>query len=255
LATELVSVPLELVIGLLPEGSLLTGCVIETGEGIEVGLALRYYSRLRFVQNLLPLLDASASPRVIAILAGGKERELDLDDLECKVNFSAVKAAGIGATQTTLAFEELAKTHSKITFIHKYPGFVNTGAAGKILDSVPGILAIPARLVNWLVLPILTLFFATSPEVAGERGLFLATSARFPPSKPDAPGVALPSGVEVARSTIVTDEHGNGVYTLDENDEITLDSPVMLGYRADGTGRVVWQETLAVWERAIGRSA
>lgn len=188
-------------------------------------------------------------------MAGGKERELDLNDLECKVNFSAIRAAGVGAAQTTLAFEELAKAHPKIAFIHKYPGFVNTGAAGKILNSVPGILAIPARLINWLILPILTYFFATTPEIAGERGLFLATSARFPPSKPDAPGVALPNGVEVAKSTIVTDGRGNGVYTLDENDEATPDSSVMPGYRADGTGKIVWQETLAVWDRAIGRSA
>ena len=53
-----------------------TDWILESSEGIDVGLALRYYSRLRFVHNLLPLLDASATPRVIAILAGGKEREL-----------------------------------------------------------------------------------------------------------------------------------------------------------------------------------
>jgi hypothetical protein len=229
--------------------------ILESSEGIDVGLALRYYSRLRFVQNLLPLLDASASPRVIAILAGGKEGELDLHDLECKVNFSAIKAAGVGATQITLAFEELAKTHPKITFIHKYPGFVNTGALDKILDSVPGFLAIPAQLAKWLLVPILNVFAATTKEVAGERGLFLATSARYPPTEPEAPGVPLPSGVEVAKSTIVTDGHGNGVYTLDENDDPTPDSSVMPGYRADGTGKIVWQETLNVWDRAIGRSA
>ncbi|KIN06171.1 hypothetical protein OIDMADRAFT_190103 [Oidiodendron maius Zn] len=236
-------------------GGVTFGGRVESSEGIDVGLALRYYSRLRFVHNLLPLLDASATPRVIAILAGGKERELDLNDLECKVNFSAIRAAGVGTTQLTLAFEELAKTHPSIAFIHKYPGFVNTGAAGKILDSVPGILAIPARLVRWLILPIISLFFSTTPEVAGERGLFLATSARFPPNKSDTPGVTLPNGVKTAESTIITEGRGNGVYTLDENDEVSLDTSVMPGYRSDGTGKIVWQETLAVWDRAIGRSA
>lgn len=226
----------------------------ESSEGIDIGLALRYYSRLRFVQNLLPLLDASSSPRVVAILAGGKERELDLNDLECKVNFSGIKAAGVGATQTTLAFEELAKSHPKITFIHKYPGFVNTGAIHKILGSAPGLWAIPARLAIWFLVPILSLF-ATSQDVAGERCLFLATSARFPPSQQDvSPGVALPEGVEVAKSTIVTDGKGNGVYTLDENDETTPDAPAMVLYRNDGTGRIVWEKTQAVWDRAIGRS-
>lgn len=202
----------------------------------------------------MPLLDASDSPRVIAILAGGKEREIDLDDLECKVNFSGIKAAGSGATQTTLAFEELAKSHPKIAFVHKYPGFVKTGAADKILDSARGLWAIPAQFVKWFLLPIASLF-ATSTDESGERGLFLATSSRFPPSQPDAPGVALPEGVEVAKSTIITDGKGNGVYTVGEDDEVASDSPVMLGYRKDGTGKTVWEKTLAVWDRAIGRSS
>jgi hypothetical protein len=226
---------------------------LESTEGIDIGLALRYYSRLRFVYNLLPFLDASASPRVIAILAGGKEREIDINDLELKNDFDGIKAYGVGATQTTLTFEELAKSHPKITFIHKNPGFVATGAANKILKTVPGILAIPATLAIWLLVPVLNLL-ATSKEVAGERGLFLASSARYPPAQPDAPGVALPPGVEVAKSTIVTGGKGNGVYTLDENDNATPDSSVMPGYREGGIGKTVWEETQAVWDRAIRRS-
>jgi len=94
----------------------------ETTEGIDIPHALRYYTRLRFVYNLLPLLNASPSPRVVSILAGGKETEVDLDDLEFRNNFNGFKAAGNGATQTSLAFEELAKNNPNITFIHKFPG-------------------------------------------------------------------------------------------------------------------------------------
>jgi hypothetical protein len=67
--------------------------------------------------------------------------------------------------------------------------------------------------------------------------------------------VALPKGVEIAKSSIVTEGKGNGVYTLDENDESTPNSPVMPGYRQDGKGTVVWEDTQAVWDRALGRSA
>lgn len=208
---------------------------------------------MRFVHNLLPLLHASAAPRVIAILAGGKETPIDLNDLECKKDFNGIKAAGVGTTQTTLAFEELAKTNPRITFIHKYPGFVATPSVNRILDSVPGVLAIPAQLAKWLLVPIMSLF-ATSKEVAGERALFLATSARYPPAQPGVPGVALPTGVEVAKSTIVTDGRGNGVYTLDALDDETPDAPVMPGYRKEGIGKIVWERTQTVWDRAIGRS-
>jgi NAD(P)-dependent dehydrogenase (short-subunit alcohol dehydrogenase family) len=91
----------------------------ESAEGIDVPHALRYYSRLRFAYDLLPLLSESPSPRVISILAGGKESAIDLNDLEVHNDFSMVKAAANGTTQTTLAFEELAKTHPSISFIRK----------------------------------------------------------------------------------------------------------------------------------------
>jgi hypothetical protein len=186
-------------------------------------------------------------------LGGGRETDININDLECKTNFDGIKAAGLGVTQTTLAFEELAKTHPKITFIHKYPGLVATGALNRMFNTVPGILAIPAKLATWLLVPILNRF-AMSQDVAGERGLFLSTSARYPPAEQHAPGVALPKGVEVAKSTIVTDGKGGGVYTLNEKDDATPEASVMPGYRERGIGKVIWEETQAVWDRAIGRS-
>src|SRR6266536_1067104 len=167
--------------------------VSESVEGIDIPHALRYYSRLRFAYDLLPLLKVSAAPRVISILAGGKESAIDINDLEVQNDFNAFKAMANGTTQTTLAFEELAKSNPSITFIHKYPGFVNTGAIDKFLATSKGLIAVAATIVRWLVLPIVNLFSTTVDE-AGERGLFLATSARFPPAKPSTgfTGVALP---------------------------------------------------------------
>jgi hypothetical protein len=68
---------------------------------------------------LLPLLAESPAPRVISILAGGKEKDIDINDLEVRNDFNFAKAASNGTTQTTLAFEELAKSYPSITFIHK----------------------------------------------------------------------------------------------------------------------------------------
>jgi len=105
---------------------------LESSEGIDIPHALRYYSRLRFAYNLLPLLNASSSPRVVSILAGGKEIDINFDDLECRNNFNGFRAAGNGATQTTLAFEELAKTNQNITFIHKFPGMLSPISSGRM---------------------------------------------------------------------------------------------------------------------------
>jgi hypothetical protein len=66
--------------------------------------------------------------------------------------------------------------------------------------------------------------------------------------------VALPKGVEVAKGTIVTDGKGNGVYTLNKNDDTTPEASVMLGYRERRIGKVVWEQTQAVWDRAIAKS-
>lgn len=226
----------------------------ETSEGIDLSQSLRYYARLRFAYNLLPLLNASQAPRIVGILAAGDEVEINFNDLEFKNNFNGIKAAANGATQTTLAFEELAKSNPNITFIHKHPGVVATGLADKLLTTATGFWIYPAMLLRWVV-PFM-LLFAIPIDVVGERGLFVATSARYPPAQPKTGnlGVALPKGVEVAKASVITDGKGNGVYLLDKNDDSTRDAPVMPRYREEGKSKVVLESTISVWERALERS-
>jgi hypothetical protein len=192
---------------------------------------------------------------VISILAGGKEKPIDLTDLEVRDNFSNFKAAENGTTQTTLALEELAKSYPSVTFIHKYPGFVNTGVIDRLLATASGLYAIPATIARWLVLPIVN-FFSTTVEEAGERGVFLITSARYPPAKPNMEyvGVPLPVGLGIAESSVVNDGQGNGVYRLGSHDDSAPDGDVLPSYRADDVGKTVWEETQAVWVRALARS-
>lgn len=181
---------------------------------------------------------------------------LDLDDLELRKNFSGITAGGYGATQTSLSFELLAESNPNISYIHKYPGFVDTGTIKKMMATVKGILAIPAFIATWTLVPVLSFLLATSTDVAGERGLFLATSSRYPPAevKQDL-GVPLPKDVEVAKASIVTGGKRNGVYILGEKDDSAPDAPCMPGYRQDGTAKKIWEATEAVWDRALGRSA
>jgi len=131
---------------------------------------------------------------------------------------------------------------------------VNTGALHKFFDTASGLWALPAMLAKWMLLPIVNLFALTSDE-AGERGLFVATSSRYPPSEPKGDvGVELPKGVQVAQSSVVKDGKGNGVYRLDQNGESVLDDSVLAGYRSKGAEKSVWENTEGVWERAISRA-
>ena len=230
--------------------------ISDSSEGIDIPHALRYYSRLRFVYNLLPLLHASSNPRVISILAGGREKPIDVTNLELKRDFNAMTATTNGTTQTTLALEELAKSNPDITFIHKYPGFVDTGVLHRLMGTAKGIYVLPALFADWLILPVMTFLLAISVDEAGERGLFLATSARYPPSKPkgDFVGTPLPKGVEVAKSSAEVDGVPNGVYRLGAKDDSAPEAEILPVYRRDGTETIVWEETLKVWERALGRS-
>ncbi|MCJ1380417.1 hypothetical protein MMC17_003520 [Xylographa soralifera] len=227
----------------------------DTDEGIDTLAALSYYIRLRAVHNVLPLLHASPSPRVMSILAGGREGAIDLTDLENRKKFSLIATAVTSSTQNTLAFETLAKTNPAITFAHVYPGFVNTGQMYRFMQTAPGFWAWPAWLAQWTLVPLVSLF-AQTPEGIGETLLFIATSARYPPAEVKEEGfmVALPKGVEVAKSSIETGGKGNGVYRLDNYGESAPDTPLMQDYRKQDAGKTVWESTQAVWERALKKA-
>ena len=223
--------------------------ILETPEGIEIITALNYYTRLRAINNLLPLLSKSPAARVISILAGGKERGLDLNDLELRNNPPLKLKFSTPTTMTTLSFEQLAKQYPTVAFCHVYPGFVNTGQLDRFMLTAKGLWRVPAEVARWTLIPLVSLF-ATSVEQAGERGLFVATSAKYPASEGKEAGVELPKGVEVAKSS---DGKGNGVYRLDANGESVQNDcdKILEDYRAEGVGEKVWQATLEVWERAL----
>ena len=66
--------------------------------------------------------------------------------------------------------------------------------------------------------------------------------------------MALPAGIEVATCSITIDGKGNGVYLLNDKDDSSPDAPVMRGYRMDSSSKRVWEDTQAVWDRALSRS-
>ncbi|KAE9377517.1 NAD(P)-binding protein [Stipitochalara longipes BDJ] len=149
----------------------------ETAEGIEIAQSLEYYSRMLFVLHLLPLLGEAEAPRVVSVLSGGLEwATIDLDDLDLKKpgTFRGMKAQMQYGAMNTTTLEKLANDNPNVTFIHSWPGWVNTGNVRRGSD--PN--SIWAWFV-WLILEPLIVLFSFSDVESGQRHLFQSTSAAF----------------------------------------------------------------------------
>ena len=141
-------------------------------------MSLLYYSRMRCIMQLLPLLLASQLPaHIISVFGAGLEGDkLFMDDLSLQKpgNFSFVNFRSHVVAMKTLFMERLAKQHPQLSLTHVYPGLVQTPAF--TYDYHPLWFK-----VLWTILgPILRTFIAISPDECGNRMLFLASS-RFPP--------------------------------------------------------------------------
>ena len=151
----------------------------ETAEGLEITQSLEYYSRMLFVLHLLPLLGEAEAPKVVSVLAGGLERatSIDLDDLDLKKpgNFGPMKAQTQYAAMNTTTLEKLANDNPNVTFIHSWPGWVDTGNVKRGLSDPNSIMG----WFVWLILEPLIGLFSFSDEESGQRHLFQSTSAAF----------------------------------------------------------------------------
>lgn len=223
----------------------------ENADGLEDTISLRYYVRMRFVQNLLPLLSSSSSSRIVSIFGAGREGRLNEDDLELKHTFSHATAACHTATMNTLALEEVASSHPTISCIHVFPGLVLTG----VFTTFAQDWYFPLRfLFMWGVLPIANIF-SVSLQETGERHLFYATSARYPPAgvvDPLGRGVPLPKGVEVAKGADWNE--GSGCYLLDRTGETVGDKKLLDEYRKRDMGKMIWDHTQEVFDRVLSKT-
>ncbi|KAG6815233.1 hypothetical protein H0H93_010493 [Arthromyces matolae] len=102
----------------------------ESEEGIDRKLAVHYYSRWKFIHDLLPSLrmaqESGEESKVLTVLAAGKGGEIDLEDLGLKNSFTPFNARAASVTYTDLMIQEFSARNPDITFVHAYPGFVRT---------------------------------------------------------------------------------------------------------------------------------
>ncbi|KAK5657629.1 hypothetical protein OQA88_2701 [Cercophora sp. LCS_1] len=213
----------------------------ESPEGLDRPTALRYYSRLRIILTLLPLLSkAPQGGRVIDVLGGGQEGAIFPDDLALKesAHTNAITAASAAGTYTTLVFEELAKQYPRVSFVHTFPGVVRTKAYQR-----PEHLGPVARILfNWVMFPLFGWLFETGVEEAGARTLYAATSSEFGPRELDGEGKAVGSD----------GEKGSGAYTVNEKSEVVRNEKVLGRLREEGLGSRIWEFTVGEFERILG---
>jgi hypothetical protein len=222
-----------------------------TEDGLLPAIALGYYSRIRFTVNLLPLVEkASAVRRVISVALGGMEGPVDVNDLAMSKGFSQpLVMRGQLLSMSTLSMETLAAKHPSVAFVHTAPGAVKSGIFRG------------TGWVNFGLRQMSNLAFALGqgipPEEAGERHLFYATSARYPPKAGlggnAAKVVRLGDDMDVAEGT--DQQRGSGVYTPGPNGHSAAGQKtkdVLAQARKDGVPEKVWAYTESEFRRMIG---
>ncbi|EPS29831.1 hypothetical protein PDE_04781 [Penicillium oxalicum 114-2] len=234
----------------------------ETIEGLDRKFVLHYYARMRFLTNLLPLLDAAArqadwespaSPdgdggemkivhaglsRVVSVLdpmvavrAGGPGT-LDFDDLSLKHTFSLKTCGWHASLMGDFFLERMAVKAPRTSFVHAYPSGVATG----VLRELPA-----GRLLGALLTPLMRPFLVPLEE-SGERHLYAATSGRYPPR---AEGEAREGDIAVGSDGT----QGSGCYWLSWDGEVFPPNEKLERTREQGAPEKVMQHTEEVFEQ------
>lgn len=225
-----------------------TDPVLETSEGLNYPMALAYYARARFIVNLLPQLKRAQSlRRVITVGAGTKEGAIYPDDFQAN-NLGMLTFRGHLTSMITLSLDAIAKQAPEVSFVHDYPGFVKTGLSRELTGVTASITKVMFQpLMAILQIPI---------EETGERQLFLATSARFPPRNGSgAEGVSL--GECGTISVGFDGTPAGGVYSVDYEAEGPGEKveEILRNHKKSGMREKVWNHTEEEFIRITGKPA
>lgn len=220
----------------------------DTSEGLKLAMALAHYTRARFIQNLLPELQAAKSlRRVVSVFAATKEGQFYLEHLKSPEKVPLIKARGHAASLVTMGMESLARQTPSVSFIHTFPGFVKTGI-GRDLQGFMGIL-------NRLLSPLISTFLCIPNDESGAYHLYFSTSAQY---QSQAEKDAVTQGVPIVGNTVSiargTDgEVGSGMYCIEQTGESASPSveALLAGFRREGLVEKVWVHTEEEWKRIL----
>ncbi|KAG1692315.1 hypothetical protein DVH05_025485 [Phytophthora capsici] len=151
----------------------------ETKEGLDVKMSTHYmyYGRFMLVFDLLENLNRPGV-RVLNVLGAGRGGAPHLDDLDLKKNYSIKQCADATTLYSDLMTQALSEHAPNASFMHIYPGFVNTG----IFNRFPWYVRLPSkafavvaahspeRCAEYLVATLTKPEFAVGWKLLGERG-------------------------------------------------------------------------------------
>jgi hypothetical protein len=209
-------------------------------------MSLLYYSRIRFITQLLPLLLASpTTAHLISVFGPGRDEKLYPEDLSLRdpTKYGFMSSGSHAAYFKTFFFEHLAAEHpGKLSLSHYFPGLVL--GPHFFDDHLPKWLQFFSQ---YVLKPLDRLGLVTvRPEECGQRVVFLA-SGRYPAKVEKGPGATTSAdGLAVAVSSdgVV----GGGAYRSNWNNE---DLPTKKHYkkiREDGMAKKSYEHTLEVFK-------
>ncbi|QIX02007.1 hypothetical protein AMS68_007524 [Peltaster fructicola] len=224
----------------------------DTSEGLDPRVSLHFYSRMKIIYRLLPLLTARAPgdepAQIISVYAGGHEQsgKMFADDLSLRdpKHWGFANARATIVHMKTMFFEHLANDHpGRLSLVHVYPGLVITPNF-KTTMKPPNPLWF--RALMWTMLPIAKMTINVPLPESGQRTLFLA-SARYPAYVDGQKEPRTTSnGLPIASST--NGVLGGGAYSCDAKDEINDVSKAFAKLRPAGFYDKVWDHVMDVFK-------
>ncbi|OJZ89461.1 hypothetical protein ASPFODRAFT_182494 [Aspergillus luchuensis CBS 106.47] len=212
----------------------------DTKEGIDVTMSLMYYSRMRAITKLLPLLLKSTLPAtVVSVFAAGYEQKLFPDDLSLRdldnYNYSTARSHVI--YMHVCFMETLAEQHrGKLSLIHIFPGLVLGPGFEK--HDLPAWFRV---LWRYIFVPFFAPFLTVPPSESGDRMLSLASS-RYPPR-------GATSAQKKEETTVGTDgELGSGAYSLGKYCDTNYNAKSYEKINKDELRQKVWNHTMSAFE-------
>jgi hypothetical protein len=207
-------------------------------------MSLMYYSRMRIIVKLLPLLRKSRLPaKVVSVYAAGMEAKLFPEDLSLRdlKHYSYSQARSHMVYMHTLFMETLAEQNrGKLSLIHIFPGLV----LGPGFQN-PELPAWFRTLFHWVLIPLFGRLLTVKPEDCGDRMLSLASS-RYPPGNSD-------KSISQDGVAIGTDgKPGSGVYSLSYNGENNLNAKAYEKFNKDEMRKRAWEHTMKAFEVVEG---
>ncbi|KAF5687976.1 hypothetical protein FCIRC_2120 [Fusarium circinatum] len=231
----------------LSQGTLRIG--VDTEEGLPLVTGLAIYSRNRLAINLLPLLKkASYLRRVISVMAGTHEGKLFSDDIAARnIPFTSIHhSRGHMCSALTLSLEALARQAPEVSFIHNFPGSVDTN----LIRSGDGFMM---QLMKYWFKVSMTVRRQWLPkEECGERHAWLCLTGRYPDKEGSENGI---KEEEVAVGT--NGNKGSGVYSVDWDGESASGEVVKLldGFKEEGLVEKVWRDQEKEFVRITGTTS